>query len=104
MASANPIGTAMVKFTKTVNKKVTASTRESPDLSLKICQNDLYSLILNATTIKIGAILASGTCDAYGANNNNVNRTKRLWKIPENGLTPPALIFVAVLAIAPVPG
>src|SRR5699024_12248739 len=66
--------------------------------------NVLYSLILKATTINIGAMLASGMEDASGANNIKVKSTNPLWKTPEYGLTAPLLIFVAVLAIAPVAG
>src|SRR5699024_6164248 len=104
MASNKPIGTATVKLTKTVNKKVVTSTSESDVRIFSIIEKDLYSLILKATTIKIGAILANGICDAYGANSNKVKRTKALWKIPEKGLTAPLLMFVAVRAIAPVAG
>src|SRR5690625_2884845 len=43
-------------------------------------------------------------CTANGANNNNVNKTNTLCVIAEIWLTAPALIFVAVLAIAPVAG
>src|SRR5690625_6461481 len=60
IASNKPIGTAIVKLTKTVNKKVVTSTNESPVRNFNMEANDLYSLILNATTIKIGAMLASG--------------------------------------------
>src|SRR5699024_25441 len=83
MASNNPIGTAIVKFTNTVNKNVVTSTSESDVRIFNILPNVLYSLILNATTIRIGAILASGIWDANGANNNKVNKTNTLWKIPE---------------------
>src|SRR5699024_915846 len=61
IAKNKPIGTAIVKLTKTVNKNVVTNKRESEVLNYKIEPKDLYSLILKATTIKIGAILASGT-------------------------------------------
>src|SRR5690625_2845329 len=61
IASSSPIGTATVKLTNTVNKKVVTSTSESDVFNFNISANVLYSLILKATTIKIGAILASGT-------------------------------------------
>src|SRR5699024_3437772 len=104
IASNRPIGTAIVKFTNTVSKNVVTKTSESEVRSLRIEPNDLYSLILKATTIKIGAILANGTCEANGANNKSVSNTNTLWNIPENGLIAPLFIFVAVLAIAPVAG
>src|SRR5690625_2225787 len=78
IASNKPIGTAIVKLTNTVNRKVVTSTRESPVRNFKIDANDLYSLILKATTIKMGAIVASGICDAYGANKSNVSNTNTL--------------------------
>src|SRR5690625_3819699 len=104
IANKSPIGTAIVKLTNTVSKNVVTSTSESPERNFKIEAKDLYSLILKATTIKIGAIAANGTCDAYGAKINSVSKTKTLWKIPENGLTAPLLMLVAVRAIAPVSG
>src|SRR5690625_987513 len=104
IANNKPIGTAMVKLTKTVNKNVVTRTSESEVRILKIIEKDLYSLMLNATTIRIGAILASGMWDAKGANKSKVNNTKTLWNTPEKGLTAPLLIFVAVLAMAPVAG
>src|SRR5690625_5840624 len=64
MARSKPTWTATVKFTNTVNRKVTARTRESLDFNLIIWVNDLYSLIFQATRIKIGAMLASGMWDA----------------------------------------
>src|SRR5699024_113473 len=60
IASKRPIGTAIVKFTNTVNRNVVTRTSESAFLIFNILVNVLYSLILNATIIKIGAILASG--------------------------------------------
>src|SRR5699024_7480702 len=104
IASNKPTGTATVKLTNTVNKNVVIKTSESPDRSFTIWAKDLISLILSATTIKIGAILASGMCEAYGANKSNVNKTNTLLKTPEQRLTAPLLIFVAVRAIAPAAG
>src|SRR5699024_439318 len=104
IANNKPTGTATVRLTNKVNRKVVANTRESLDFNFKMCMKDLYSLMLNATTIKIGAMLANGILDAYGANNNKIANTKTLCKIPENGLTAPALILVAVRAMAPVAG
>src|SRR5699024_9244968 len=54
IASKRPIGTAIVKFTNTVNRNVVTRTSESAFLIFNILVNVLCSLILNATIIKIG--------------------------------------------------
>ncbi|MNN77822.1 hypothetical protein D3C81_1943190 [compost metagenome] len=52
-----------------------ASTRESPVPSFSSCRNCLRSLIFQATTIRMGAMAASGMLEAYGANNNRIRKT-----------------------------
>src|SRR5699024_6934883 len=49
-------------------------------------------------------MLANGIWEANGANNNKVASTNILWKTPENGLTAPLFILVALRAIARVAG
>src|SRR5699024_8324337 len=49
IASKRTIGTAIVKFTNTVNRNVVTRTRESAFLIFNILVNVLCSLILNAT-------------------------------------------------------
>src|SRR4051794_18491923 len=99
-----PISTAVVKFTKTVRKNVTKRMIESVVLVFTMWANTFRSLIFHATTIKMGAILASGIYEAFGAKNSNTNKTTIPWIMPEKGETAPFLIFVAVLANAPVAG
>src|SRR5699024_12445626 len=67
MASNNPIGTVIVKFTNTVNKNVVTSKSESDVRILNILPNVLYSLILIVTAIKIVAIVVFDIMDASGS-------------------------------------
>src|SRR5699024_6427453 len=60
IASKRPNGTAILKFTDTVNRSVVTRSSESAFLIYNTLVNVLYSLILNATINTTGAILASG--------------------------------------------
>ncbi|MNY69527.1 hypothetical protein D3C86_2074740 [compost metagenome] len=63
-ASTSPASTATVRSAKMVSRKVMNITRESPVLSFSSLRNCLRSLIFQATTIRIGAIAASGMLEA----------------------------------------
>ncbi|MNR63831.1 hypothetical protein D3C85_1862700 [compost metagenome] len=65
----------MVRFVNTVSRKVIASTIESLVLVFRIWTNSFRSLIFQATSIRIGAILASGMAEANGANRMRIRNT-----------------------------
>ncbi|MNF01669.1 hypothetical protein D3C80_2006910 [compost metagenome] len=50
-------------------------TRESPVFSFSSFRNCLRSLIFQATTIRMGAIAASGILEAYGAKSSRIRNT-----------------------------
>src|SRR5699024_8392909 len=76
IASKRPIGTAIVKFTNTVNRNVVTRTSKSEFLIFNILVMFLIPSYLTAKTTKIGAILASGKWEQNGANKSGVIGTK----------------------------
>ncbi|MNJ39452.1 hypothetical protein D3C77_343240 [compost metagenome] len=74
-AKIKPTSTAVVSVVNTVSRNVTNKIIVSPLFVLNNAPKDLRSLIFHATIIRIGAILASGILDAYGANMTTISNT-----------------------------
>jgi hypothetical protein len=72
--STTPAAMPSTRSTKTVRPSVTSSTAASPREALSNAHNSLRSAMFQATTARIEASAASGTCAARGAAASMVSR------------------------------
>ena len=95
---------AIVKSKSTVSRKVMSSTATSLFGLASSSRNVRQPLMLYDTTTSTPARQAIGMYCASGMKTRKISSRTAAWTMPATGVRPPLLIFVIVLAIAPVAG